>query len=77
MPTLLIQDGFKFFFYANEHLPMHIHVEKAGGYVKINLQTLAVEENHLKPADLRKALEITNENSSEFERKWNEFFNKG
>ncbi|WP_462322660.1 DUF4160 domain-containing protein [Halochromatium sp.] len=26
MPTLLIQDGFKFFFYANEHEPKHVHV---------------------------------------------------
>ena len=26
MPTLLRQDGFKFFFYANEHEPKHIHV---------------------------------------------------
>ena len=26
MPTLLRKDGFKFFFYANEHEPKHIHV---------------------------------------------------
>jgi len=29
MPTLLVQDGFKFFFYANEHQPLHVHVQKA------------------------------------------------
>ena len=32
---LLLQDGFKFFFYANEHDPKHIHVQKAGEFVKI------------------------------------------
>jgi hypothetical protein len=77
MPTLLIQDGFKFFFYANDHLPMHVHVEKAGGYAKFNLSALSVEESCLKPADLRKAMEIMNQNSVEFIRRWNEFFHKG
>ncbi|MBI2355108.1 MAG: DUF4160 domain-containing protein [Deltaproteobacteria bacterium] len=59
MPTLLIQDGFKFFFYANEHLPMHIHVEKGSGYAKVELTTLEVSESYFKPAELKKALEIT------------------
>ena len=31
-PTLLIENGFKFFFYANEHLPRHIHVVKGDDY---------------------------------------------
>ena len=26
MPTRLIERGFKFFFYANDHEPRHIHV---------------------------------------------------
>ena len=55
---------------------MHIHVEKAGGYAKIQLLTLTVEDNHLKPADLRKALELANQNSDEFVRRWDEFFGK-
>ena len=28
MPTLLNIDGFKFFFYSNEHEPKHIHILK-------------------------------------------------
>lgn len=28
MPTILTTNGFRFFFYSNEHLPIHIHVEK-------------------------------------------------
>ena len=47
MPTLLIYEGFKFFFYANEHLPLHIHVEKGNGYAGIELVTLNVTENYL------------------------------
>lgn len=44
-PTLLLKDGFKFFFYANEHLPRHIHVMKGDAYGKIDLRTLTFIEN--------------------------------
>ena len=54
MPTLLLQDGFKFFFYANEHLPKHIHVTKSENLCKINLEKMLVVENYFKKADLQK-----------------------
>ena len=73
-PTLLIEDGFKFFFYANEHLPKHIHVVKGDDYATIDLSTLVVREHYMKPADLKKALVIIEANREEFERKWDEFF---
>jgi len=41
MPTLLNEKGFKFFFYANEHEPMHIHVMKGDGFAKIELENLS------------------------------------
>jgi hypothetical protein len=40
MPTLLLQDGFQFFFYANEHEPKHVHVVKGDEYAKIERGTL-------------------------------------
>jgi Domain of unknown function (DUF4160) len=40
MPTLLIYEGFKFFFYANEHEPKHIHVLKGVDFAKIDLASL-------------------------------------
>ncbi|WP_339864042.1 DUF4160 domain-containing protein [uncultured Algoriphagus sp.] len=30
MPTVLRENGYRFFFYSNEHLPKHTHVEKSG-----------------------------------------------
>jgi hypothetical protein len=30
MPTVFIKDGFRFFFYSNEHRPIHVHVRKGG-----------------------------------------------
>jgi len=77
MPTLLNQNGFKFFFYANEHEPMHIHVMKGEAFAKINLYDLHVVQNHMKPKELKQALEIVEENRSDFIRKWNEWFDQG
>jgi len=76
MPTLLIQDGFKFFFYANEHLPKHIHVTKGDDYAKIELDNLSVVENYFKASDLRRVIEITKENKKYFLRKWDEYFKR-
>ena len=75
MPTLLNKDGFKFFFYANEHEPKHIHVMKNEGFAKIELANLVVVQNYLKAKDLKIALEIIKENKNEFERRWDEWFN--
>ncbi len=76
MPILLFKDGFKFFFYANEHQPKHIHVEKAEEFVKIELATLRVVSNRMKPQELRKALAIVAANRDIFARKWDEYFNQ-
>ena len=75
MPTLLNQDGFKFFFYANEHEPMHIHIMRSDGFAKIELEDLKVVQNYLKPKDLKDALAIVKENRENFKRIWNEWFN--
>jgi len=68
MPTLLNQDGFKFFFYANEHEPMHIHIMRSDGFAKIELEDLKVVQNYLKPKDLKHALAIVKENREDFKR---------
>ena len=75
MPTLLNKCGFKFFFYANEHEPKHIHVARSDGFAKVELKELKVVQNYLKPKDLKLALEIIKENRDEFERIWDEWFN--
>lgn len=76
MPTLLIKDGFKFFFYANEHEPMHVHVTKGGEFAKIEILTLKVNQNFFKPKELKKVLKIVSENQINFEKKWYEYFKR-
>jgi len=37
MPTLWVEDGFRFFFYSNEgspREPVHVHIEKSGAEAK-------------------------------------------
>lgn len=76
MPTLLNKDGFKFFFYANEHEPRHIHVLKAECFFKVELETLEIVDNHMKPKDLRRAMAIVEANRDEFIRGWDEYFSQ-
>jgi len=77
LPTLLKRDGFKFFFYANEHEPKHIHVLKGDDFAKIELTTLKVTKSYMKMKDLKRALEIVKEYQKEFERRWDEWFYSG
>jgi len=74
MPTLLNINGFKFFFYANEHEPKHIHVIYAGDFAKIELDELRVVNNFMKPKELKKALILIGEHKEEFEKAWDEYF---
>ncbi|MDP2904046.1 MAG: DUF4160 domain-containing protein [Methylovulum sp.] len=76
MPTLLMIDGFKFFFYANEHEPKHVHVMKGGGFAKIELASLRIIQNYMKPKDRKKALAIVTIHKDEFERRWDEYFSQ-
>ena len=62
----MVSNGFKFFFYANEHEPKHIHVIKGEGFAKVELESLKVVQNYLKVKDLKIALEIIKENQSNF-----------
>jgi ABC-type ATPase with predicted acetyltransferase domain len=75
MPTLLNLFGLRFFFYSDEHLPMHVHIQNSDGKAKIIIgPTVEVEENNgIKPHDIRRALEITRMYQEEFIKAWEEY----
>ncbi len=75
MPTVLVQDGFRFHFYSNERQePPHIHVTGRGGEMKIWLPSLVVEFSYgLSPASQRQVLWIAERHAGLFLEKWNEF----
>jgi len=79
MPTLLIENGFRFYFYSNEgDEPCHVHVEKAEGEGKIWLEP-DIEIAFLKRFSSREEKEIikiTEANKEFFKIKWYEYFNQ-
>lgn len=78
MPTLFIIFGLRFYFFSREHNPIHIHVEKAGGVAKFVLEPeiRLIENNGLKPNDLKLAESIIEENREVIVDNWNTFFGK-
>lgn len=76
MPTLLISNGFRFFFYSNEHLPIHVHIEKDNKTAKFNLENVElVKSRGFNAQDLKVIRIIIFQNVEFFKDKWNEYFN--
>ncbi|MCC7431615.1 DUF4160 domain-containing protein [bacterium] len=74
MPTVFEQDGYKFFFYSNEHLPIHIHVRRGGGEAVFSIEDSIElrESKNMKMSELKKALKLAKENHKLILEKWNE-----
>ena len=75
MPTILVIFGLRFYFFANEHLPIHVHLENADGLAKISLEPeiKLVENNGIKPKGIKRAMSIVEQYREEFIEKWIEF----
>ncbi|WP_106132649.1 DUF4160 domain-containing protein [Mongoliibacter ruber] len=55
MPTVLRILGFRFFFYSNDHEPIHIHVECGDSTAKFNLVPIQlVKSNGFNARELKK-----------------------
>ena len=76
MPTVFEQEGFRFFFYSNDHAPIHVHVRYAGGEaVFIVTESVELRESSgLKVRDLKRAQELAEEHRAVIVSKWHEFF---
>ena len=74
MPTLFELFGMRFFFHSLEHLPIHVHVENGDGRAKINVKTFEIVENQgIKPKDLKKAIQIVKIYQEDIIEKWTEY----
>ena len=77
MPTIMYLFGLRFYFYSEEHQPIHVHVQNGDGKAKINVETLEVMENKgVKPADLKKAIEAVKTYQTDIKKAWNEYFDE-
>jgi len=74
MPTVFIEEGYRFFFYSNEHRPIHVHVRKGDGEAVFELEgEIELRESvGLKVAELRRAQDLANANLELIIRSWNE-----
>ncbi len=79
MPTLLIINGLRFFFYSNENNePAHIHVTKGNATGKVWLEP-EIEVVYFKGftnSEERPILEVVNAHIEEFKEKSYEYFSK-
>jgi len=76
MPTVLRIDGFRFFFFSDEHLPLHIHIEKGDGYMRVELETFKVTDVYkFSTKDIKKVISIIEENQLKLIGAWNDYFN--
>lgn len=74
MPTIFKKDGFRFFFYSNDHEPIHVHVIHGGGEAIFNIGTTVElrESVAMKVRDLARAQELAEEHQALIITKWNE-----
>jgi hypothetical protein len=74
MPTIFEKDGYKFFFYSNEHRPIHVHVRHGSGEAVFNVEDVVElrESQGLKLRELSKAEKLAEENKKLIIEKWHE-----
>lgn len=76
MPTVLQVNGFRFFFYMNEHLPVHVHVSRGGAKAKLILvpEIELVSNQGFKVKELKEILDIAITHYDHLIQKWYETF---
>jgi len=76
VPTVLVIDGFRFFFFSNEGMePPHIHVEQGDGHAKFWLLPVELVVAHrLRQQEVRRARLLVEENQTQFLERWREYF---
>ena len=78
MPRVFEKDGYRFFFYSNEHRPIHVHVRYGGGEAVFDVEARVElrESQRPKVRELAKAEELATEHRRLIIEKWNEHFNR-
>ena len=78
MPTLFIVFGFRFMFYSNDHEPIHVHVIKGDAEARFQVvpEVTLLDNRGLKPAELKLAESLVEENKENIVFNWKNFFGK-
>ena len=72
MPKVLQVNGYKFYIYIDDHLPIHVHVWKGGAEAKIVLEPeISIQSNYgFKSQQLRQVISIISDNYNFIIEKW-------
>lgn len=78
MPTVLFIFGIRFFFYPNDHEPIHVHVEYQGNSAKIQVvpEVMLIENNGLKAQTIKKSLDTVEFYKEDIIAEWHKVFDK-
>jgi hypothetical protein len=76
MPTVFRKGGFRFFFYSNDHRPIHVHVRYQSGEAVFEIEDgIILRESHgLKMTELSKAEALADAHKELIIEKWHEYF---
>ena len=74
MPKVFEKDGFRFFFYSNEHGPIHVHARYGDGEAVFDVEPVVElrESYGLRVAELSKAQKLAEEHRELIIEKWHE-----
>ena len=75
MPEIFRFAGIRFFFFSNEHLPIHVHVKNSDGTAKFTVNPVQlIESKGMKNKELNTAEEMIRENEDLIVLRWKEYF---
>ena len=74
MAKIFEKDGYKFFFYSNEHRPIHVHVRYGSGEAVFDVEDAIElrESAGLKMQQIARAQELAQEHRQLIMEKWHE-----
>ena len=80
VPTVFVKEGFRFFFffYGNDHAPIHVHVRKGDGEAVFSVEggVELRESVGLKLNELRRAEALAEAHREAIVEKWHEHFGR-
>lgn len=78
MPKVFEKDGYRFFFYSNEHRPIHVHVRYGAGEAVFNIEPIIElrESVGLKVRELSHAEGLARTHRALIIQKWHEHLNR-
>ena len=75
MPEIFRFLGIRFFYFSNDHLPIHVHVKNSDGTARFEINPVRLIENKgMKSKDLKIAEGLIEENQDLIAKHWRDYF---